>query len=85
MSGPWNLIIEGVRRDFEEVELLKEKIVKLQERQQQMAKEYAVLRNERDEQTVIKKTLEARLAEAIVKAEQVPSLIIDIKRMQEKE
>ena len=67
------------------MELLKEKIVKLQERQQQMAKEYAVLRNERDEQTVIKKTLEARLAEAIVKAEQVPSLIIDIKRMQEKE
>ncbi len=50
-----------------------------------MAKDYAVLRNERDEQTVIKKTLEARLAEAIVKAEQVPSLIIDIKRMQEKE
>jgi hypothetical protein len=72
-----------VRKDFEEVEILKDKIVKLQERQQQMSKEYAVLRNERDEQIVIKKTLEARLSESIVKAEQVPSLHMDIKRLQE--
>ncbi len=72
-----------MRKDFEEVEILKDKIVKLQERQQQMSKEYAVLRNERDEQIVIKKTLEARLSESIVKAEQVPSLHMDIKRLQE--
>ena len=69
VKGPWNQIIDAVRRDFEEVEILKDKIIKLQEKQHQMSKEYVALKNERDEQIVIKKTLEARLTESIVKAE----------------
>jgi len=50
-----------------------------------MTKEYNQLKKERDEQIVIKQTLEARLTENIVKAEQVPTLLLDIKRMQERE
>ena len=49
-----------------------------------MTKEQAQLKKERDEYIVIKQTLESRLAENIMKAEQVPTLQLDIKRMQEK-
>lgn len=54
LKGPWNTIIEGICKDFEEVEIIKERIVKMQERQQQITKEYNQLKKERDEQIVIK-------------------------------
>jgi len=85
VRGPWNTIIDGISKDIEEVEMIKEKVIKMQERAQQMTKEYNQLKKERDEQIVIKQTLEARLTENIVKAEQVPTLLLDIKRMQERE
>lgn len=49
VKGPWNTIIEGICKDFEEVELIKDRIVKMQERAQQMTKEYNQLKKERDE------------------------------------
>ena len=85
VKGPWNTIISAICKDFEEVELIKDRIVKMQEKAQQMTKEQNQLKKERDEYVVIKQTLEGRLAENIMKAELVPTLQLDIKRMQEKE
>ncbi len=49
IKGPWNAIIESICKDFEEVELIKDRIVKMQEKTQQMTKEYNQLKKERDE------------------------------------
>jgi hypothetical protein len=32
MRGPWNIIVEGIRRDFEEVEQMKDRIEALQKK-----------------------------------------------------
>lgn len=39
IKGPWNSIIATICKDFEEVEIIKDKIVKMQEKAQQMTKE----------------------------------------------
>ena len=85
LKGPWNAIVEAIRKDIEEVEVMKDRIEALQRKQQEMTVQQMMLKKEKEELLVIKAALETRLTETLVKAEQVPTLEFDKKRLIEKE
>jgi hypothetical protein len=83
--GPWNLIVDRIRADFEDTEAMKDKIEVLQKKVEDQAKLMILLKREKEELTVIRSSLEARLSDALTKAESVPQLEIEKKRLLDKE
>lgn len=85
IRGPWNDIVDKIRADFEDTELMKQKIEQQQEKVKDLAKQQLILKREKDELTVVNQSLESRLSESIMKADQVPVLEMEKKRLLEKE
>ena len=83
--GPWNLIVDRIRADFEDTEAMKDKIEVLQKKVEDQAKLMILLKREKEELNVIRSSLEARLSDALTKAESVPQLEIEKKRLLDKE
>ena len=63
---------------------LKQKNTQLLEKQKDAAKTMAILKKEKDEQVFIYQTMQGKLSQAQLKAEQVPSLEIEKKDLKNK-
>lgn len=64
---------------------MKEKIENYQDKVKEQTKQQLILKREKEELSAVNSSLESRLSEALMKAEQVPTLEIDKKRLLEKE
>jgi hypothetical protein len=64
---------------------MRDRIETLQDRVKDQAKQQMMIKREREELAMIKQSLEARLTEALSKAEAVPNLEMEKKRLIEKE
>jgi hypothetical protein len=83
--GPWNLIVDRIRSDLEDTEAMKDKIEALQKKVEDQARHQILLKREKDDLVNVKGNLETRLGEAQTKAEAVPQLEIEKKRLQDKD
>ena len=64
---------------------MKDKIESLQKKVEDQAKLQIILKREKDELLKIKSSLDTRLSEALTKAESVPQLEIEKKRLMDKD
>ncbi|CDW91225.1 UNKNOWN [Stylonychia lemnae] len=84
-KGPWTLIVDKIRQDLEDTGAMKEKIESLQEKVKDQAMQFLMLKREKDDLSVVNQSLEQRLGDAQSKAEKVPALEMEKKRLIEKE
>eukprot|EP00347_Sterkiella_histriomuscorum_P006662 403351912 len=84
-KGPWSLIVDKIRQDLEDTGLMKEKIEQLQNKVKDQSMHFLMLKREKDDLTVVNQSLEQRLGDAQSKAEKVPALEMEKKRLIEKE
>lgn len=70
-KGPWNLIVDGIRKEFEDTEILKEKVETMLVKSKEQAKQHLLLKREKDDLAAVKSAIESRLSDALMKADQV--------------
>ena len=83
--GPWTALAERVRQDLEDTNSVRERAEALQERVKEQALQALLLKREKDDLIVVSQALEQRLGDAQSKAEKVPALEMERKRLLEKE
>jgi hypothetical protein len=77
--------VDRIRSDLEDTEAMKDKIEALQKKVEDQARHQILLKREKDDLVNVKGNLETRLGEAQTKAEAVPQLEIEKKRLQDKD
>lgn len=77
--------MDRIRSDLEDTEAMKDKIEALQKKVEDQARHQILLKREKDDLVNVKGNLETRLGEAQTKAEAVPQLEIEKKRLQDKD
>lgn len=80
-KGPWNAIVDSIRQDFEATETMKHRIESQLIKIQDLGKHQLILKREKDELAVVNQSVESRLSEALMRADQVPTLEMDKKRL----
>ena len=73
--------MDRIRSDLEDTEAMKDKIEALQKKVEDQARHQILLKREKDDLVNVKGNLETRLGEAQTKAEAVPQLEIEKKRL----
>jgi hypothetical protein len=77
--------VDRIRSDLEDTEAMKDKIEALQKKVEDQARHQILMKREKDDLVNVKGNLETRLGEAQTKAEAVPQLEIEKKRLQDKD
>lgn len=70
---------------MEDTEAMKDRIEVLSEKVKDQAMQYLILKREKEEMLAVNSSLEKRLGDVQSKAEKVPALEMEKKRLQEKE
>ena len=63
--------MDGIRKEFEDTEILKEKVETMLVKSKEQAKQHLLLKREKDDLAAVKSAIESRLSDALMKADQV--------------